>query len=153
MSPIAAFLDGREIDDRIAVGIFDPDLRDKEHARRLRTRRAMTPFFKRHGLIPTGNDAARNGSRHAPDHDDAEQIRDAIHKWMADSDAEFLLVNIEDLWLETHWQNMPGTVEEHPNWRNRLRYDLGEIGKRTSTARLLKELERLRASRREAPRR
>ena len=33
-----------------------------------------------------------------------------------------MLVNLEDLWLETQPQNIPGTSEECPNWRNKARY-------------------------------
>ena len=35
-----------------------------------------------------------------------------------------LLVNLEDLWLETSSQNVPGTALEGPNWRRKLRYPL-----------------------------
>ena len=33
-----------------------------------------------------------------------------------------LLVNVEDLWLETAPQNVPGTSVERPNWRRKLRH-------------------------------
>jgi 4-alpha-glucanotransferase len=33
--------------------------------------------------------------------------------------AEFLLVNLEDLWLETAPQNVPGTWHERPNWQRK----------------------------------
>ena len=36
-------------------------------------------------------------------------------------------VTLEDLWLETERQNIPGTTDEHPNWRRPLRYSLEEI--------------------------
>ena len=46
---------------------------------------------------------------------------------LARSPADFVLVNIEDLWLEDNWQNVPGTETEHPNWRRRLRLTLDEM--------------------------
>jgi 4-alpha-glucanotransferase len=38
-----------------------------------------------------------------------------------------LLVNLEDLWLETKAQNVPGTLDEHPNWQHKARYRLERI--------------------------
>jgi 4-alpha-glucanotransferase len=39
-----------------------------------------------------------------------------------------VIVNIENLWLETEPQNVPGTLDhQHPNWRRRARYSLEEI--------------------------
>ena len=62
----------------------------------------------------------------------------------AASRAEFLMINLEDLWAETEPQNTPGTVDERPNWRRRARYDLDTIKRMRSVARLLRKLDRLR---------
>ena len=35
--------------------------------------------------------------------------------------AEFLLINLEDLWLEPAPQNVPGTWQERPNWQRKAR--------------------------------
>ena len=36
-----------------------------------------------------------------------------------------VIVNLEDLWLEPHPQNVPGTgPREYPNWRRRAGYGL-----------------------------
>ena len=54
----------------------------------------------------------------------------ACLSFLADSPARLLLVNMEDLWLETEQQNVPGVVEGHPNWqrKGRLRYLLEDAG-------------------------
>ena len=45
--------------------------------------------------------------------------------FLAASPAHMVLVNMEDLWLETRRQNMPGTYGEgHPNWRRKALYSL-----------------------------
>jgi len=46
---------------------------------------------------------------------------------LAAGDAEFLLVNLEDLWLEPAPQNVPGIWEERPNWKRKARYSLEQI--------------------------
>ncbi len=44
--------------------------------------------------------------------------------YLARSDAPVVLVNLEDLWLETRPQNTPGTTHQRPNWQCRTRYTL-----------------------------
>jgi len=44
------------------------------------------------------------------------------------SPAELVTVNVEDLWLETERQNVPGTTQdERPNWGRRLRYAMEDL--------------------------
>ena len=53
--------------------------------------------------------------------------------FLAENDEEFLLINLEDLWLEPVPQNMPGTWQERPNWQRKARLSLEamrEIGVR-----------------------
>jgi 4-alpha-glucanotransferase len=47
--------------------------------------------------------------------------------WLGASPAEVVLVNLEDLWLETHPQNVPGTSTERPNWRRKARLTIEQI--------------------------
>ena len=79
-------------------------------------------FFAERGAIASASS----------DRADAREVRDALLDFLAQSPADFALVNIEDLWLETSWRNVPGTMDEHPNWRRRLRYDLAQIAADTS---------------------
>ncbi|MFC2150074.1 1,4-alpha-glucan branching protein GlgB [Calditrichota bacterium] len=46
---------------------------------------------------------------------------------LAESPAQTLLVNLEDLWGEKKPQNIPGTTDEYPNWRRRCALPLEEI--------------------------
>jgi 4-alpha-glucanotransferase len=48
-------------------------------------------------------------------------------EYLARSDARYVLVNLEDLWLEEKPQNVPGTGPERPNWRRKSRCSLEEI--------------------------
>jgi 4-alpha-glucanotransferase len=57
------------------------------------------------------------------------EIMKACHDLLASSDARTVLVNLEDLWMETNRQNQPGTVSEYPNWRRRARLSLEEMGR------------------------
>ncbi|GAB4555941.1 MAG: 4-alpha-glucanotransferase [Phycisphaerales bacterium] len=112
MAPFAKFWDGSEADDRLEVGLIDERQADKERADRADMRARVIKRLSKAGEI-------RKGS--------PEEVRDALHRHIAAGDAAFTLINTEDLWLETRSQNIPGTTDEHANWRRRLRYELEDI--------------------------
>jgi 4-alpha-glucanotransferase len=133
MPPIATWLDGGDVDDRIGLGIFAKELREKDHAGREKVRSALESFLRKKGYLHTTGAGA---------------TRHAIHTYLAASDAETVLVNIEDLWLERHWQNVPGTSDVYPNWRHRLKHSLEQLEDDRDIARQLDDIERARAKRR-----
>ncbi len=57
----------------------------------------------------------------------APQLGAAFNRYIAESDAELALVNIEDFWGETRPQNIPGTSTEYPNWRCKLAKTMKDI--------------------------
>ncbi len=118
MPPLAKHWDGTDIEDRIGLGLLDASKREAELATRARMRTALVKFLEKKGLLRAD---APSGAV------EVERVRDALLEYLARSPADFVLVNIEDLWLETRWQNIPGTEDEHPNWRRRLRYSLEEL--------------------------
>jgi 4-alpha-glucanotransferase len=76
--------------------------------------------------------------------DDVQTVLGALMRFMADSPASMVLVNLEDLWLETEQQNVPGTIDEHPNWRRKARYDLDAFVRMPRVTDALRELDLLR---------
>ena len=60
----------------------------------------------------------------------------AIYRYLARSPAALLMVQIEDALLDPEQPNLPGTVDEHPNWRRRLSLSLDQIGRLEPLARL-----------------
>jgi 4-alpha-glucanotransferase len=50
----------------------------------------------------------------------------ALHRFMAQTPCQLKVVGLEDA-LGLAWQiNLPGTVDQHPNWRQRLPIPLQE---------------------------
>jgi (1->4)-alpha-D-glucan 1-alpha-D-glucosylmutase len=47
-----------------------------------------------------------------------------IHRYVARTPSSLLLVQIEDILGEMDQANMPGTVDEHPNWRRKIKLDI-----------------------------
>ncbi len=70
-----------------------------------------------------------------------------LHAWLArlaSSPARIVLVNVEDLWLETAPQNVPGTWRERPNWRRKVRYPLAAWERLPGLRAALQTVDRLR---------
>ncbi len=44
----------------------------------------------------------------------------AVHRFLARSASRLMLVNLDDLLLETTQLNLPGTIDEYPNWRRKI---------------------------------
>ena len=67
-------------------------------------------------------------------------------RWLAASDAETVLINLEDLWLETRPQNIPSTGPERPNWKRKAALPWSEFTRDPDVLSVLREVGRLRAS-------
>ena len=104
----AGYLDGTDIDDRMARGLLDPSGAARAHARRQRERAAL----------------ARLPVTHLAASDEETRILQSCLGALARSAADLALVNLEDLWRERRPQNVPGTGQERPNWRRRAQHGL-----------------------------
>lgn len=101
----AGFATGEDIEDRVRLGLLAPE--DAPAVREDRARR-LAAWRGRLGLEGAGEEALLHGSL----------------RRLARSKARWVVVNLEDLWLETEPQNVPGTTVERPNWRRRAREPL-----------------------------
>ncbi|MBC7325390.1 MAG: 4-alpha-glucanotransferase, partial [Moorella sp. (in: Bacteria)] len=102
-----------------------------EKEKNINDRLALPLFLRRRGRlqIPTNN---------------VEAVFLACLKHLAASRARLLAVNLEDLWLETAPQNVPGTGDEYPNWRRKARYALETFTQKPEVRAALSEINRLR---------
>ena len=108
-----SFWTGEEIDDRRALGLLDDEQARQEHGYRAAQRHALVDYLRSTGRL--GEDAG------------PAAILAAWLAFLASGAEEFLLINLEDLWLEVAPQNVPGTWQERPNWRRKTRFGLEEI--------------------------
>jgi 4-alpha-glucanotransferase len=128
MPPFRAFLDGRDIPDRIRLGFLGEDAARQERLRRNSERRSLARFLRRQGLL---------GSTRAS----SMEMFKASLEFLGSSRAGIAMVNVEDLWQETDPQNVPATTDERPNWRRRLKRSLEEIRANPELAELLHNLD------------
>lgn len=129
--PFAAFWTGADLEERVALGLLEESEIGRERAGRAALREALCAQLRSGGWLegtPPAGDVLRG-----------------CLAYLAASRARVVTVNLEDLWGETHSQNVPGTYEEHPNWRRRARCSLEELGEMPSVVGRLREVGRLRA--------
>lgn len=94
------------------------------------------------------NEAFKEAAIVTSDVEDPEQALSASLQLLATSKAHIVLINLEDLWLETHQQNVPGTtVDEYPDWQQKARYTLDELDQQPE---VLKALDTMRFGRNQA---
>jgi 4-alpha-glucanotransferase len=135
MPPFAAFWRGLDIDDRLKRGLLD----DKGARREKRARQALKQSFlallKRRGLLKGADDDERDVLR-------------ACLAFLAASRARVVLASLEDLWSETKPQNIPGTSDEHPNWRRKAHHGFEAFSQMPEVLDALQEMGRFRKRRR-----
>jgi 4-alpha-glucanotransferase len=65
---------------------------------------------------------------------------DAALEFVASTSSPICLPPIEDLIGVEEQPNLPGTIDEHPNWRRRLSVDAGELLDEPRTAKRVGDL-------------
>jgi 4-alpha-glucanotransferase len=110
MPPFAAFWQGYDIEERRIIGLLN-EASAREEKNRLRSmKKALTVFLRDRDWLR----GAENGT--------AAVLKGCL-SFLAASQSRMLLINLEDLWLETKPHNIPSTgEEEYPNWRRRAQY-------------------------------
>ena len=108
MPPFAAFWQGIDLDDRMDLGLLTPTALEAERATRQEQRDSLVAYLAARGFL-------ESGSR------DARSVLQGVWNDLAASPSRVLLLNVEDLWLETESQNTPNTFDERPNWSRKLR--------------------------------
>jgi glycogen operon protein len=106
---LSGFWTGADLEERARLGLL-ADL-PAAHAERSRDRAALCALLAAEGLLPAG--ATADGPL-----DDA--LAAAVHDAVARGPSWLMLAQAEDLAGEATGANLPGTVDERPNWRRRL---------------------------------
>ena len=130
MPPFAAFWNALDIEDRLDLGILDPDLAREAKIDREQMRTALVRYLRKKGYLS----AAAPGTR--------DVLLGCLRR-LADGQSPLLLVNLEDLWEATDPQNVPGTWRERPNWRRKAKLSLEQVQQNAEFAAILAELDRL----------
>ncbi len=132
MPPFTAFWRGLDIGERLERGLLDDRGARGERKSRQGLKRALLAFLERNGAVA---EPGHNGERAA--------LLGCL-AYLSASRARAMVVGLEDLWLETRPQNVPGTSEGQPNWRRKARYALEGFQQRPEVTKILRQVDGLR---------
>jgi 4-alpha-glucanotransferase len=118
---------GAEIDDRVDMGLLTEAQAIDEWDRRRTQRRALATWLR-----PPGDDLLGG-------------VMAGLTEQLAASPAQLVLITLEDLWLETRPQNVPGTGHERANWRRRCSRSLDDLESDIRLTDLLRRISLLRS--------
>lgn len=133
MPPFAAFLVGLDIADRHALSLLKRNELPQEYRLRKRIVRSLVHFLKGRGWLGTGKI-------------NTNTVLASILCHLGASKAQRVMVNLEDLWLETVPQNTPGTSTKRVNWKRKTPTPLEQIRNMPEVLNMLKFLRGIRAS-------
>jgi 4-alpha-glucanotransferase len=137
MPTFAAWWRGLDLALRQELELITADEVRSALARQEAIRKELTAWLRSQGWIT------------AASADDTDVLL-GILKFLADSEAGVVLVNLEDLWLETQPQNVPGTGSELPNWRRKAAVTLDQLQRRDDILAVLRTVASLRRKPHEA---
>ncbi|WP_193367803.1 4-alpha-glucanotransferase [Pelagibius marinus] len=113
---------GWDIDQRHAINGGDEAGHEAERQQRAAERAALARLLCDENLAPTGLDP----DAPPPQADDA--LAEALHRLLARAGSALVAVQLDDALGSVAQQNLPGTVDEHPNWRRRYPLSVEELG-------------------------
>jgi 4-alpha-glucanotransferase len=135
MPTFTAFWTGADLKDRQDMGLLDEAGVRKESERRAAIRSGLIGRLRSAGWL--GRD------------EDVQSVLRACLQFLANSEAQVVLANLEDLWGATEPQNRPGTWREKPNWRVKAARSLEELDAVPGLQTTLKALDRATRRRRD----
>lgn len=136
---MVGFWEGRDIRWRKDLGLFpDAEAASKAWEERQEARRALLRRLRDLGLLPT---TVTEGTDDVPPW--SEALQGAVIRMLAATPCELVMIGLDDLLLEGEQLNLPGTLEEYPNWRRRARLSLEALRRPETVARLRHMLEGL----------
>ncbi len=116
---------GSDIEVRENAGVCSSEAAAGWRTLRAEERHALLARLVASGLVHDSMLAAYSTADELPD-----EICVAVHRLLARTPSRLVAVQLEDLAGITEQANLPGTIDEYPNWRRRLDCDLEELALR-----------------------
>jgi 4-alpha-glucanotransferase len=126
----ATFWSGMDIENRRDMGLVDDATATEEKAELETRKQALITFLRNKGFLK---------GEASP-----QAVHSASMAYLSTRSANLVLLNLEDLWLETRPQNVPGTAQERPNWRRKTAYTFEAFSQRPEVVEMLREIDKLR---------
>lgn len=136
---LASWWIGSDVDDRIRCGLF----RDEQQIAWFRDARRHDKQLLLDAIANAGITLESQDASSIPELTDALNI--AIHAYLAASNSAIVIVQVDD-WLKLREPiNIPGTIQENPNWQRKLSVNLDEMLAAPAVVKMCRELQRRRS--------
>ena len=111
LATVAGWWTGRDLEWRGKLGVSGgPEKQAQEEAERVRDRGTLWAAFHHSGAAAGPVPAA--GA--------TDEVADAAVRHLATAACDLVIIPVEDVLALPEQPNLPGTLDEHPNWRRRL---------------------------------
>jgi 4-alpha-glucanotransferase len=134
---LAGYWEGRDLDLRQQLNLYpSPQLAEQDAAWRAQDRGLLVAALVRENLVPPD---------YSPPPDLCpEEIRRGVLAYVGRSRAALVEARLEDFLGLTAQQNLPGTIDQHPNWRQKIFQTLEELRQNPEIIRLADTLSQAR---------
>ncbi|ASO18945.1 4-alpha-glucanotransferase [Actinoalloteichus hoggarensis] len=122
----AGFLRGEHVRVRAELGVLTADI-ETERARADAERAEFVAYLSDEGVLPVRGSTNPGAVAERTAEPSEEEIILAMHALLARTPARLLFASPYDLVGEPRQPNLPGTVDEYPNWRLPLPVTLDEL--------------------------
>ncbi len=123
LATLAGWWVGRDLRLRLELGLFPNEgVYEKQLIDRAQERVRMMLALQHAGLLPPGVTVEPTGSQEL-----TPALVEAIHAFVASAPSRVMMVQIDDAIGVTEQANMPGTTDEHPNWKRKLPESLEQL--------------------------
>jgi 4-alpha-glucanotransferase len=133
---LAGFWLSRDIEARRAAGLADEAGYRHQISDRHREKQQMLDALHQEHLLPPHYE--RNAA-HLPALNG--ELHNAVVGFLAQMPSMILLLNQEDLTLETEQQNLPGSTAQYPNWQRKMKLGIEDLqsGKGSASAAMFRD--------------
>lgn len=117
---LAGYWEGRDLTLRNQLYLYpSPQLAEEDAAARARDRLLLLEALVQQGLLPPNYEPPADFC--------PEELRRAVLAYLGQSRAALVEVRLEDILGLTAQQNLPGTLKQHPNWRQKIFQNLEDL--------------------------
>lgn len=141
---LKGFWEGRDIEVRDELKLWSKaEVREKFVVDREDQRRGLMDALRKEELLPPEFAHADEAPSELP-----QVLADALMVYLARGKNELMAIQLEDVVGQREQVNVPGTVDEHPNWKRKLSVEIEDLFSDLTRAELFK---RITAARQQRP--
>ena len=137
---LTGFWQGHDLALKQTLNLYpEARLAEADAAERDLDRRLLLEDLQHRGVLPDGAASKPEAGDPCP-----VELREAILDYLAQSEAALMEVRLEEVFGVPEQQNLPGTRQEHPNWRVKLPLTLEQMEQSPEPAQLAARLNKAR---------